>query len=261
LFEVRKVESVKEPMTKDSLEQFFDRRQEILRKAIQPKVRKDLKCEHLHITGSFFGKYLEAEEGDVKGALPYSFEYGSFSSSQGDKEAPFLFGTVVETNKTSAGPCKELGGGYTGSVRNRFYGLHGSIEKLERGALAVLSRLSLCIKVIFDRWKVPIFAEEGTAFEKATRFYGATKREGFAAYTYLGMLCVYCGVYTFMTIVCRKFVEKLKQIPRYFYPGKLALLSVLRRVDGACQRYDKLLTEISFATNETEISAKLKRSC
>ena len=112
---------------------------------LQPKVRKDLKREHLPLTGQFVGRYLCAEEGDSSGSLPYSFGYGAVSSLQGDKEAPFLFGTVVETNKTSAGPCRELSGGYTSSVRIRFYGLHGSIELLERGALAVLSRLSLCI--------------------------------------------------------------------------------------------------------------------
>ena len=173
---------------------------------------------------------IYAEEGDSSGSLPYSFEYRAVSSLQGDKEAPFLFGTVVETNKTSAGPCRELSGGCTGSVRNRFYGLHGSIELLERGALAVLSRLSLCIRTIFSRWRVDIPTQKSSALEKATRFYGATQRAGFSAYTHLGILCILCGVYTFMTIVCRKFAEKLKQISRYFYPGKLALLSVLRRV-------------------------------
>lgn len=145
----------------DELDAFFSRREGIIRRSIQPKVRKDLKREHLPLTGQFCGQYLLAEEGVSSDSLPYSFEYGAVSSSQGDKESPFLFGTVVESSKTSAGPCRELGGGYNGSVRNRFYGLHGSIELLERGALAVLSRF------IFDRWRVPAPTEEGAALSKA----------------------------------------------------------------------------------------------
>ena len=196
---------------------FFQSRINILARELNPSNRSKPGRGKLNIAAEC-GRRRVVDESE--GAMPYTSEYGAVRMKVRTGEAPVHLGSIIETIKSSAAPARRVTPTTLPSVNNRSYGLAGMIVKIEVMALYILrsvKRILLPIRVS----NAPQKTENDTAHQQPARAYASGSPTMYAQHTWLAIMFVLCGISLFCALVARKFFEKVKQIPRDFYPGQL----------------------------------------